>query len=153
MSEIMFPSRINQVNSNLIIKNSSEGSKSHPRSIPTGAVSKPYKEETVLIIAESYENLENLIKAIKTATGLTKFSHQYNKITGVLVLFFGKNEGVTFLGEEILSILGFRGNKDGSGTHSGYKKIDFFDNLATADGEAKNLSLITLLICLQENNW
>ena len=90
LSEIMFPSRINQVNSTRIIKYSSEGNKNHQRSIPTGAVSKPYKGETVVINAESYENLEHLIKTIKTATGLTKFSHQYNKITGVLVLFFGQ---------------------------------------------------------------
>ena len=90
-----------------------------------------------MINTGSYENLEHLIKAIKTATGLTKFSHQYNKITGVLVLFFGKNEGITFPDEEIPSILGFEGIKDGSGTHIGYKMIDSFDNLALGDEEAK----------------
>ena len=137
LSEIIFPSRINQVNNTRIIKYSSEGNKNHQRSIPSGAVSKPYKGETVLINTGSYENLEHLIKAIKTATGLTKFSHQYNKITGVLVLFFGKNEGITFPDEEIPSILGFEGIKDGSGTHIGYKMIDSFDNLALGDGEAK----------------
>ena len=87
--------------------------------------------------AGSYENLEHLIKAIKTATGLTKFSHHYNKISGVLVLFFGKNERITFPDEEIPNILGFGGVKDGSGTHIGYKMIDSFDNLAMSDGEAK----------------
>ena len=96
LSEIMFPSRINQVNSTRIIKYSSEGNKNHQRSIPIGAVSKPYKGETVLIKAGSYENLEHLIKAIKTATGLTKFSHQYNKITGVLV-FLAKMKELHFL--------------------------------------------------------
>ena len=102
LSEIIFPSRINQVNNTRIIKDTSEGNKNHQRSIPSGAVSKPYKGETVLINTGSYENLEHLIKAIKTATGLTKFSHQYNKITGVLVFlfFFGKNEGITFPDEE-----------------------------------------------------
>ena len=137
LSEIIFPSRINQVNNTRIIKYSSEGNKNNQRSIPSGAVSKPYKGETVLINTGSYENLEHLIKAIKTATGLTKVSHQYIKITGVLVLFFGKNEGITFPDEEIPSILGFEGIKDGSGTHVGYKMIDSFDNLALGDGEAK----------------
>ena len=137
LSEIIFPSRINQVNSTRITKYSSEGNKNHQRSIPSGAVSKPYKGETVLINARSYENLEHLIKAIKTATGLTNFSHQYNKITGVLLLFFGKNEGITFPDGEILRIMGFGGIKDGSGTHFGYKMIDYFDNLAMSDGEAK----------------
>ena len=54
-----------------------------------------------------------------------------------MVLFFGKNEGITFPDEEIPSILGFGGIKDGSGTHIGYKMIDSFDNLAMSDGEAK----------------
>ena len=52
-------------------------------------------------------------------------------------MFFGKNEGITFPDEEIPSILGFEGIKDGSGTHIGYKMIDSFDNLALGDGEAK----------------
>ena len=100
-----------------------DGNRNHQRSIPSGAVSKPYKGETVLINTGSYKNLEHLIKAIKTATGLTKFSHQYNKITGVLVLFFGKNERITFPDDEIPSTLGFEGIKDGSGTHIGYKML------------------------------
>ena len=40
--------------------------------------------------AENYENLKHLIKDIKTATDLTKVSRQFNKITSVLVLFFGE---------------------------------------------------------------
>ena len=94
--------------------------------------------ETVLINAGSYENLEQLIKAIKTSIVLTKFSHQCNKITGVLVLFFGKIEGITFSAEDIPSILGFGGIKDGSSTQIGYKMIDSFDKLARSDGEAKD---------------
>ena len=133
----MFPSRINQVQGTRIIKYFSEGNKNHQRSLPSGAVSKPYKGETFLIKVGSYENLEHLIKAINRATGQTKFSHQYNKIAGVLVLFFGKNERITFPDKEILSILGFGGIKDGLGTHIGYKMIDSFDISAMSDGEAK----------------
>ena len=73
LSENKFPSRINQVNSPRNKKYSTEGIKNHERSIASGAVSKPYKRETVLINAVSYENLELLIKAIKTATVLTPF--------------------------------------------------------------------------------
>ena len=76
LREIMFPSRINQVISTEIIKYSGEGNKNHQRSILSGAVIKPYKGETVLINPGRYENLEHLIKAIKTATGLTKLDHQ-----------------------------------------------------------------------------
>ena len=81
--------------------------------------------------------MEHLIKAVKTATGLTKFSHQYKKLTDVFVLFFGKNEGITYPDKENPSILGFEGVKDGSSSHIGYKTIDWFDNLATNDGEAE----------------
>ena len=59
LSEIIFPSRIDHVNNTRIIKYSSEGNKNHQRSIPSGAVSKPYKGETVLINTGSYENLEH----------------------------------------------------------------------------------------------
>ena len=136
-SETIFPSRINQVNSTRIIKYSSEGNKNHQRSIQSGAVLKPYKRQTLLINAGSYENLENLMKTIKAATGLNKISHQYNKITGGLVLFFGKNEGITFPDKEIPSFLGFGGIKDDSSTHIGYRIIDSFNNFAKSDGEAK----------------
>ena len=135
LSEIMFPSRINQVNSTR--KYSSQGNKNRQRSLPSAVVSKSYKGVTVLINAGSYENLEHLMKAIRTATGLTKLSHQYNKITGVLVFFFGKNEGITFLDEDIPSILGFGVIKDGAGTHICSKMIDSFDNLAMCNVEAK----------------
>ena len=63
----MFLSRSNQDNGNRIIKYSSEGNKNHQRSDPSGAVSKPYNGETVFINGGSYENLEHLIKAMKTA--------------------------------------------------------------------------------------
>ena len=93
----MFSSGINQVDSTRIIKFSSEGNKNHHRSISSGAISKGYKIEAVLINAD-YENLEHPIKAIKAATGLTEFSHQFNKVTGVLVLFLvlGKKEAIIF---------------------------------------------------------
>ena len=55
------------------------------------------------------------LRSLKTATGLPHFDYQYNKINGVLFLFFGKNEGITFPDNEIPSILGFNGIHDGSG--------------------------------------
>ena len=86
---------------------------------------------------------------MKTATGLTKFSHQFNKTTGVLVFFFGKNEGISFPDEGISSIFFFRGIKDGSGTRIGHKMVSF-DNLVTE--KRKLLLPITLLFCFLENN-
>ena len=88
---------------------------------------------------ESYENLKHLMRAIKTATDLTKVSRQFNEITGVLVLLFGeKNKGITFSDKVTSRILGFGGIKGLSGTHLGCKTIDLFDNLTMSDGEAKS---------------
>ena len=66
------------------------------------------------------------------------FDYQFNKITGVLFLFFGKNEGITFPDNEILSIIGFNGIHVGSGYHIGYKMLDTFENLTVADDEEKS---------------
>ena len=66
------------------------------------------------------------------------FDYQFNKINGVLFLFFGKNEGITFPDNEIPSILGFNSIYDGSGYHIGYKMLDTFENLTMAEDEGKS---------------
>ena len=63
------------------------------------------------------------------------FDYQFNKINGVLFLFFGKNEKITFPDNEIPSILGFNGIHDGPGYH-----IGFFGNLTMADDEEKTFA-------------
>ena len=75
------------------------------------------------------------MRSLKTASGLPHFDYQFNKINGVLFLFFGKNEGITFPDNEIPSMLGFNGIHDGSGYHIGYKMLDTFENLTIADDE------------------
>ena len=54
--------------------------------------------------------------------------------------FFGKNEGITFTGNEIPSILGFNGIHEGSGYQIGYKMLESFENLAMADDEEKTFA-------------
>ena len=65
---------------------------------------------------------------LKSATRITNFDHQFDKVSGILFLFFGKNEGITFSDEEIPSILGFKGMREGSGVHIGYKMLSPFQN-------------------------
>ena len=101
LTENLLPSRFNQVNRPRILKYSSERYKSHQRSIRSAAILKAYKGETFLINSGGYENLEHLIGAIKTATDLTKFIQQFKIITGLLVSFFGKNEGISFSEENL----------------------------------------------------
>ena len=116
-------------------KFSSKGLKFCEKNIPFDAVSRPYGGQRAIIGTGSDENRDHLLRSLKKATGLPHFDHQFNKINGVLFLFFGKNEGITFPDNEIPSILGFNGIHDGSGYHIGYKMLDNFENLAMADEE------------------
>ena len=65
LSEIIFPSRINQINNNILRTYSFGGYKNYQSSIPTWAVSRPYTGELVSIGIGSYENIEHLLKNIK----------------------------------------------------------------------------------------
>ena len=70
MSEIIFPSRINQINNNFLRTESFGGNNNYRSSIPTGAVSRPYTGELVSITIGSDENIEHLLKNIRESTGL-----------------------------------------------------------------------------------
>ena len=137
LSEIIFPAKINQVNERDLKIISSEGLKFYEKSIPFDAVSRPYGGERAIIGIGSYENRDHLLRSLKTASGLPHFDYQFNKINGVLFLFFGKNEGITFPNNGTSSILGFNGIHDGPGYHIGYKMLDTFEKLTMADDEDK----------------
>ena len=136
LSEIIFPAKINQVNKSDLKIFSSEGLWFYEKSIPFDAVSRPYGGERAIIGTGFFWNWF-LLRSLKTATGLPHFDFQFNKINGVLFLFFGKNEGITFPDIEIPSILNFNGIHDGSGYHIRYKMLDTFENLTMADDEEK----------------
>ena len=138
LSEIFFQAKINQVNKSYLKIFSSEGLKFYEKSIPFDAVSRPYGGERAIIGTGSYENRDHLLRSLETATGLPHFDYQFNKINGVLFRFFVKNERIIFPDNEIPSILGFNGIHDGSGYQIGYKMLDTFENLTTADDEEKN---------------
>ena len=96
LSEIIFPAKINQGNKSDLKIFSSEGLKFYEKSIPFDAVSRHYGGERAIIGIGSYENRDHLLRSLKTASGLPQFDYQFNKINGVLFLFFGTNEGITF---------------------------------------------------------
>ena len=74
---------------------------------------------------------------MKPVAGLPNFDYQYNKTNGILDLYFGKYEGITFPNKEKSSILGYEGIKDGSGIHLGYRKLDSSQTLLMTDDESK----------------
>ena len=119
---------------------SSEGLKFYEKSIPFDAVSRPYGGERAIIGIGSYKNRDHLLRSLKTASGLPHFEYQFDKVGGVLFLFFGKNKVITFPDNELSSILGFKGIHDGSGYHIGYKRLDTFENLTMADDKEENFA-------------
>ena len=140
LSEIIFRAKINQVNKSDLKLFSSEGLKFYEKSIPFDALSQTYGGEQAVIGIGSYENRDHLLRSLKIARGLPHFDYQFNKINGVLFLFFCKNEGIIFPDNKILSLLGFNGIPDGPGYHIGHKMLDTFENLAMADDEEKTFA-------------
>ena len=141
LSEIIFPAKINQAEKSDLKIFSSEGLKFYEKIIPFDAVSRPYGGERAIIGIGFYENRDHLLRFLKTATGLPHFDYQFNKMSGVLFVFFGKNERISFPDIEILSILRFNGNHDGSGYHIAYKILEIFENLSMADDEEKTFAV------------
>ena len=80
ISETIFSAKINQVNKNGLKVFSSEGLQFYEKNIPFDAVSRPYGGERRIIGIGSYENLDHLLRSIKTASGLPHIDYQYNKI-------------------------------------------------------------------------
>ena len=109
LSEIIFPAKINRLNKSDLTIFSSKRLKVYEKSIPFDDVSRPYEGERAITGIGSYENHDNLLGSSKTATELPHFDYQFNKIKWVLFIFFGRNEGITFPDNEILSVLGFKG--------------------------------------------
>ena len=67
--------------------------------------------------------MAQLLATIKRTIGLPHFSFRELKSYGKYEILFGKYEGMTFISEEISSIIGFKGIPDGNGIHIGYKMI------------------------------
>ena len=119
---------------------SAEGPKFYDKNISFIALSRSSGRETALIVIGSIEKNDHLIKSWKTATGFPHFENQFIKISGVLFLFFGKNEGIFIRDNELPSTLGFNGIHDGSGYHIGYKMLKTFENLTMANDEEKTFA-------------
>ena len=121
LAQIFIPAKINQVKISDLKIFSSAVLMFYEKNILFNAVSRPYGGEQAIIGIGFYENRDHLLRSLKTATGLPHFFYQFNKINGVLFLFFGKNEGVTFPDNEIPKILGF------NGIHNGYGLVIILD--------------------------
>ena len=71
----------------------------------------------------SFDTVVQLLAIIKRTIRLPHFPFRELKSSGKYEILFIKYEGITFPGEEIPSIIGFKGIPDSNGIHIGYKMI------------------------------
>ena len=106
MSENIFPSRTNHVNTNLMITSSLRRITNYIRANRKKPFPYLTKDTEPLLMKETMR-IWSRVKSLKTATELPNFIYHY-KITAIMVfLIFQKNKEETRPEEEITSILGF----------------------------------------------
>ena len=74
-------------------------------------------------MAGTYDTVAQFLATNNRTVRLPNFSFREIKNSAKYEIIFGKYEGITFPGEEIPSIFGFKGIPDGYGIHIGYKMI------------------------------
>ena len=84
-------------------------------------ISRPYLGESAKLTKGEYTSAEQILDQIRLKTELEKLDHVIDPITKHLLLWLHYWQGVTFSSPQFPSLLGFRGVRDGTGYHIGYK--------------------------------
>ena len=116
LTSISFPSNINNVNSTEIMVYDNSGSQIYASHHRMGQLRKIRKS--------IYKSWEHLVQETIRVAHLTQFDYKFDFVTGKLIFTFGKNEGLSFQGDEIPSILVFKAKPDPTNEgffHIGYK--------------------------------
>ena len=138
LSEIIFPTKIEHVVNGDLIAYSLKGYEDSQKiSSDASVISRPYNGEKLSFMTGNFDNINQLLGAIKRTVGLPNFSFREIKSTGKYEIIFGKYEGITFPSEEIPSIVGFTGIPDGRGVHIGYKMDSVTSNRLMKSDETK----------------
>ena len=134
LSEIIFPTKIeNVVEGEFIAFSLKEYEEATKRAAEANVISRPYNGSKLGFVPGTFDNVNQLLALIKRTAGLPHISFREIKNSGKYEILFGKREGITFLGKEIPSILGFEGVPDGDGIHIGYKMNTTADKLMKSD--------------------
>ena len=120
-TEITFPTLINNVTDTKLINYKKDKVRASQK-INKDKNSRPYDGERVEITSGFYDDVKKIINEINLKTELENFSYDIDPITRHLTLWMHYREGITFGSPQILSILGFKGMRDGTGYHIGYKR-------------------------------
>ena len=85
-------------------------------------ISRLYLGETAKLTKGEYTSVEQILDEIRRKTELEKLDYVIDPITKYLSLWLHYWEGITFSSPQIPSLLGFKGVRDGTGYHIGYKQ-------------------------------
>ena len=85
-------------------------------------ISRPYLGETAKLTKGEYTSIDQILDEIRRKTELEKLDYVIDPITKHLSLWLHYWEGITFSSPQIPSLLGFKGVRDGTGYHIGYKQ-------------------------------
>ena len=85
-------------------------------------ISRPYPGETAKLTKVEYTSIEQILDEIRRKTKLEKLDYVIDPISKHLSLWLHYLEGITFSSPQITSLLGFKGVRDGTGYHIGYKQ-------------------------------
>ena len=96
-------------------------------------ISRPYSGQKLAFMPGAFDSVAQLLATVKRTAGLHHFSFRELKSSGRYEISFGKHEGISFPGEEIPSIIGFKGIPDGNGIHIGYKMNPTANRLMKSD--------------------
>ena len=151
MSEFIFPTKIEHMTNVILTSYSLIGLEDHQRnSSGANVISRPYNGERLAFMPGTFDTVPQFLATNKRTVGLPNFSFREIKSSGKFEIVFGKYEGITFPGDEISSIIGFKGVPDGRGTHIGYKMHTIANKLMKKD-DTRLLCVTLQLICAPGN--
>ena len=85
-------------------------------------ISRPYLGETANLTKGEYTSIEKKLDEIRQKTELERLDYVIDPKTKHHSSWLHYWEGITFSSPQTPSILGFKGVRDGTGFHKGYKK-------------------------------
>ena len=121
LTKITIPTHINIVTDTKLIYYKKHKVKASQK-VNKNNISRPYDGERVEILRGLYDDVKKIINEINLKTELENISYDIDPITRHLTLWMHYWERITFGSPQILSILGFKCIRDGTGYHIGYKR-------------------------------
>ena len=131
LSEITFPTHFNNVTDTKIVYYKKDKVRASLK-VAKDKISRPYDGEKIELTKGEYGEIEKLFNEINRKVDLDNFTYSIDPITKHLSIWMHYWEGITFESPQIPSSLGFKGIRDGTGYHIGYKESSHIHSTLTS---------------------